>query len=397
MKDDKSRRELEARTRKELIEVASDLKVVGRHRMSKQDLIEAIVIARMYQALPHRPESIQRLTRRELLRLCELIGIEAKRNLNKGELLDTIEAALTPDRLELPRPRIGEQEKVETATLRTPVVPLGLPGKTGDLPEFYGETRVVVLPVDPYRVHIYWDVTPVDLEKAMHRLGTGFSRAQAALRFYDITYIIFDGTHAHCSFDVDIELQAKNWYVSLWSPEKAYCVDLLVKAPDGRSIVLARSNVAETPRAWPSLNVEDRYMRIAGEDQPVAPLSGAVGVEPHPSAGSAAPPEMREEDKPAPEAGAPEQVEESRVPGLELSRKETPGERKIEGAEPGAVDSLRILREKLAPIYARRIWRKPRAGVEVPMDRGIHLPANERRDPDLTEMSERTFTFGLSS
>ena len=132
-----------------------------------------------------------------------------------------------------------------------------------DLYEEYCESRVVLLPVEPYLIHAYWDVTSNDIEKAKQRLGDDYGQSQAVLRFYDVTNIIYDGTNAHGFFDVDIDLQAKDWYVDLWSPDKSYFVDLGFKTGDGFFLSIARSSVAKTPCAWPAPKVDEHYMLVA--------------------------------------------------------------------------------------------------------------------------------------
>ena len=132
-----------------------------------------------------------------------------------------------------------------------------------DLYEEYCESRVVLLPVEPYLIHAYWDVTSNDIEKAKQRLGEDYGQSQAVLRFYDVTNIIYDGTNAHGFFDVDIDLQAKDWYVDLWSPDKSLFVDLGFKTGDGFFLSVARSSVAKTPCAWPAPKVDEHYMLVA--------------------------------------------------------------------------------------------------------------------------------------
>jgi hypothetical protein len=354
----KIQRELEARTRKELNKVASELKIVGHHRMRKHELIEAIVLARMYEALAKTPGMLRRLTRKELLQLCEQTGIRAREGLTKADLLEKVAFAL--EKSKPPRMTFGNQEKVETAKFRTPTVPQDSIEDPGDLPAWYDETRVILLPVDPYLIHAYWDVASSDLEKAKRRLGRKYRHAQATLRFYDITNVIFDGTNPHSSFDVDIELQAKSRYVPLWSPEKSYCVDLALKAPDGGFYAIARSNVAETPRAWPSHKVEERYMLVAEDYRRVEPVSqslGAIG---------------------------------------QKSRKEGPSERTTEHERALPFDSAEISREKVTANYAYRQWSLPLAKPEVRLDEPFPQPVEESY-LDLTEMSERKLSFGVSS
>jgi len=125
------------------------------------------------------------------------------------------------------------------------------------------ETRVVLLPVDPYLAHIYWKIASDQLEKAKEGLGSDYGRSRAALRFYDVTNVVFDGTNACSFFDVYVDLQSKKWYVNLQSPERSYFVELGLKAEDGFLFPFARSDIVETPCDRPAARGDERYMIVA--------------------------------------------------------------------------------------------------------------------------------------
>jgi hypothetical protein len=78
---------------------------------------------------------------------------------------------------------------------------------------------------------------------------------------YDVTFIDFNGTNAHGSFDIEITPQARNWYINLWSPGKSLCAELGLAHPEGTFASLVRSNVIQTPPAWASPNTEERWVR----------------------------------------------------------------------------------------------------------------------------------------
>ena len=75
------------------------------------------------------------------------------------------------------------------------------------------ESRVRLLPVNPYFIHAYWEIFDEDLKRARSRLGSPGAQVKPVIRFYDITHILFDGKNAHGFFDVEIDLAARNWYV----------------------------------------------------------------------------------------------------------------------------------------------------------------------------------------
>src|SRR5437667_2224031 len=131
-----------------------------------------------------------------------------------------------------------------------------------ELPDRYGRTELVLMVVDPFHLFGYWEVTPESLRQAQDALGAEMQGARAVLRFYDVSLIHFDGTNAHHTFDIDIGLDARNWYVRLWSAEKSYCADLGFVARTGRFHAITRSNVVHTPRAGVSNRDEERWMRV---------------------------------------------------------------------------------------------------------------------------------------
>jgi hypothetical protein len=136
----------------------------------------------------------------------------------------------------------------------------GLQEALDPLPKSYGRTTVVLMAVNPYLVHAYWEVTPKDLEDARGLWGPQV--VQPALRLYDVTGISFDGTNTRCCFDVDVHLAAENWYVHLWSPAKSYVADLGLRTADGSFFALVRSNIAHTPPAEPSMKVNVQYLPV---------------------------------------------------------------------------------------------------------------------------------------
>jgi hypothetical protein len=117
---------------------------------------------------------------------------------------------------------------------------------------------VVVLPIDPYRMYVYWTVEPSGLQND----GSG---TIPVLRFHSIPDPSLDVEDPAEFFDVQIELDAPNWYVQLPRPSGRYLVELGTSAEDGRFSVLARSGLVQTPPASPSENDEETSMLVLGD------------------------------------------------------------------------------------------------------------------------------------
>jgi hypothetical protein len=239
-------------------------------------------------------------------------------------------------------------------------------------------TTVVLLPVDPHLIHAYWVMSSDNLENAKLLLGKDQQRAEAILRFYDITYIVFNGSNAHNSFDVPIDLRAENWYVPLWSPEKSYCADLGLRTEDGRFFPLARSNVVGTPRACPSSRKEERYMLVEEDYKRIEQISPAAaeGLTACRQAIVTRGIEKRRVSTQRPEGG-------------QASERDT-----IDGAGRSSLRRIEYYpldKEALAE-YGRLLF-----VTEPSPTRPFRSPLEGEPFVDLTEMSERGFVSGFSS
>lgn len=160
---------------------------------------------------------------------------------------------------------------------------------SSDLPASYGRTRLVVLPVDPFHVHAYWEVTEKDRLTVMKRLDPlGAGRLSWVLRFHDVNAGETRGNTDH--FDVFVDRAARNWYIELWSSNKQYWVELGT-AYGARFAPVSRSGVVELPRVAPAPPDEPQDGRARGQSEPGAP-SRALGIAALSPAGASAPPPL---------------------------------------------------------------------------------------------------------
>jgi hypothetical protein len=234
-------------------------------------------------------------------------------------------------------------EPVDEVRLFTIVNPAPVPLEPGDLPTSYGRNRLVLLVVDPYLIHVYWDLDSAVPPAAGARPILRFHESQA------------DQTRP---FDVDIDFTTSSWYVNLWSPGKVYYADVGWRNQDGSFIQLARSNVVDTPPAWPC-PAETRQVAIAA-----SPAEGNVAM-----AGSPAP---KVEPPPVTQHADSFAHLQSRLAELYAIRGELPP-----------------LHEPVAPDF------EPEEEIPgEPSQPEVLMPPQEL---DLTQLSEERFTPGISS
>jgi len=304
------------------------------------------------------------------------------------------------------RARTGARGRTGRAGPGEKVAESGAPSLNGTLPVGYGKTRIVLLPVDPYLVHVYWEVSSSGMGFVRALVEEGALRPQAVLRFHDVTAMPVGGVRAEGSFDVEVDIASRNWYVRLLSPEKSYIVDLGFRGRDGRFHRIARSNRGGTPRAWPCEEAGQQRMRVVEIDgvvhvdlveeaefeQDSAAVSEVSGHRPRI--------EIPQEERRAVvgAAGAPVvtvEAERIRETGPVHLSTESPLEYGLRAAraERGAERA-----ERIRPI-GTRVERPDPPANPGPVD-GARLPREEEQGSagaDLSLLCDRLFVSGLSS
>ena len=159
--------------------------------------------------------------------------------------------------------RSGPSKPVPKVRSRHATTSLKFPAQEAEtLPESYGQTDLTLLAVHPCLVYAYWELTPQDLKAATENASQEAKPLVPVLRFYDVSIAAIPR-----SFDVEVNVEATNWYVPLWRPAQSYCAELGVKDKNDNFTLLARSNIVHSPPALPSANVDVEYV-LAGMSTP---------------------------------------------------------------------------------------------------------------------------------
>lgn len=149
----------------------------------------------------------------------------------------------------------------------------GLP----DLPEGYGESRIVLMPRDPQWGYTYWDAPHEHKEELRQQGGQRF-----ALRLYDVTDVDLDHASAHSLQQFDCDELARDWYVPIPVSDRDYLAEIGYLTGDGRWLLLARSNPVRIPPIYPSDWFEDQFITVAwDEDLRGATLLNLVSPKAH--------------------------------------------------------------------------------------------------------------------
>lgn len=263
-----------------------------------------------------------------------------RRRVEEGDKAGQKAKARTPrkkSRNRKPRPdRTTEPREPRVAVREVPVPP-----------------TLVLLVIDPFWVHAYWQIPRLALEAARRRIGE--PTARLVLRVRDVT----DRDDAPGdSFDVtDISSPSGNYYLNFGKPRRTLFAEIGVRARDGRFSVICRSNRVDLPAPGESALFEDRRARVRGRGDPLWKSRAAPRATefPTPVVAEAAL-DVGRWDAPAEgQAVAPSSVEEG-APGAEETEEETvsaPQQRTVAGPEsPGEA----LPHAGSPPILASRPW-----------------------------------------
>jgi hypothetical protein len=170
------------------------------------------------------------------------------------------------------------KDRVEAAKLHGPEMPAPAAVPADELPERYGGSFIVLLARDPWWLHSFWEVSPERLGEAAAHFGDRWEQTRSVLRVYDVTGIDFDGANAHGSFDIELSGNASSWYIHAGNPNRSWLVDIGRVTPENDFFVLARSNVAATPRDGMSNVLDEEWMEIDEFYEKMYALSGGLEI-----------------------------------------------------------------------------------------------------------------------
>jgi uncharacterized protein len=213
---------------------------------------------------------LEEMTLRQLRRVASRFGISRYSRMRKDQLLAAIQdvqnqkiqapmAPHTSDPLET-------QEQVESTKFDVGVTALYDPSlaivdeSLGDLPEGYGESRIVLMPRDPQWAYAYWDIP--NEHKSDLRLQGG---QQLAVRIYDVSDIDIQYQVPHSVQEYSCDELAREWYLPIPVSDRDYVVEIGYRTFDGRWLLMARSAAVRIPPTYPSDWIDDHFVTVAWE------------------------------------------------------------------------------------------------------------------------------------
>lgn len=177
----------------------------------------------------------------------------------KGQQQAVVEEEKREERSPTHGPTNHTEEKIENAKFYMGEVPWPVAPTPRELPGGYGDNKIVLMVIDPWWAHSYWEVSRDKVQEGLRVLGTTLDDTKSVLRVYDVTGL--EGTErSHHSFDIELKGLANSWYLHLNTPDRSHRVDIGLLTREGKFFCLARSNTVTLPRASMSDVIDERWL-----------------------------------------------------------------------------------------------------------------------------------------
>lgn len=106
-------------------------------------------------------------------------------------------------------------------------------------------SRLVLLDIDPKRIHAYWNITLPQYTRALKKAGA----ATKILRFYLLPSEETPLHNALHAFDIEVQGLRNQQYIDLQQDRSICAAECGLRAPDGSFFPLVKSNIVKTPPA----------------------------------------------------------------------------------------------------------------------------------------------------
>jgi hypothetical protein len=217
------------------------------------------------------PDSLFEMTLRQLRRVASQLGISRYSRMVKDQLLTSIQnvqnrsaemsmPSSSSDPLEVQEQVEATKFQVGAETANYDPSLAGVDDSLGNLPDGYGESRIVLMPRDPQWVYAYWDI-PNEHRAELRSQGG----QQLALRIYDVSDIDITHQAPHSVQEFSCDEMAREWYLPIPVSDRDYAVEIGYRTFDGRWLALARSGVVRVPPTYPSDWIDDRFVTVDWE------------------------------------------------------------------------------------------------------------------------------------
>ncbi len=271
--------DLSSKTKSELTTLARRKKIPVTSGMLKGDLIKAIKkglrkIEAQKKSKTAKKTSKKKSSRTKTARKPKAPSRKTAAGKGKQTAAKKKTRKKSPAKRKAKRAPVKKAAPRKKATVRSPKSAKSLTGSKPveiDLPERYGDHRLVVLARDPNWAYAYWDLETTRVRDLLKRTGQSTADARWVLRVYSAAlHPVEEKGHY---FDVDIDVKTGSYYLDLSRPGARFIVEIGVMDASGMFRATAQSNPVILPLDHPSDTTAPEGMTSA--ETPTSPYGGS--------------------------------------------------------------------------------------------------------------------------
>ena len=220
-------------------------------------------------------ESLKEMNKRRLAQIAKEQGVAGWHAMRKDQLIRSLTASRSGSKKATVKPRQAVKpairSRADQARDRSQAGVRGVRLGQSDAPAIVSvqtldhgcvKDRIIVLTRDSYWLHAYWELSRTTLARAQAALGQDWHAARPILRVVDVTSEdTTSATERHVR-DIPIHGGVNNWYIDVVNPPRSYRVDVGYLSRRGKFYVLARSNVATTPKVGAADALDENWANV---------------------------------------------------------------------------------------------------------------------------------------
>ena len=249
---------LQARTSRELAQIAKTEGVRGWHSMRKAELIQALLENSRSQ-LP-RSSTNRSTTNPTKVNRRATASLASASKSTKSRVTNSVDSRIAK-RIRAERER---QERLKDLSLST--------AADADS-RVIEKDRMALIVRDAWWFQAYWEVTRSSVRRARVALGQQWHLAQPALRLFEVTSDGNTNSVEHPAIDVPVSGDARNWFINVPDQTKTYRAGIGYLLKDGQFHLIAKSNVVAVP-APAACGIDDNWADISVDARQYFALSG---------------------------------------------------------------------------------------------------------------------------
>ncbi|MEZ6142272.1 MAG: DUF4912 domain-containing protein [Zavarzinella sp.] len=246
--------ELKASSRKDLLQFARELSIVGINSMAKPDLIKAI--SRILKK-EQRAKDKEKAAKAKSAKTAEA---KAARN-GKASHAEPVKPVKV---VEEPAPTRKKPAPAKGTRVATPPSANGshYMRNNNTLVGGHPKDRLIVIVRDSYWLQVCWELSDQSLQRAEAALGQDWHGSKPIIRVFDVSANDTTSTAEAVVADVNIHGGCNTWYIEVQNPPKSYRADIGYISKRGQFYALVRSNVVNTPKPGAVEGLDDAWADI---------------------------------------------------------------------------------------------------------------------------------------